>query len=109
MAKRSLFIEYFGDSPVIRLFDYLLTERDLDFSISDLARNTRVGRATLYRHWDLLIKHQILVPTRTVGKAHLYRLNTADPKIRKLIEIDDMLTLSELRKRAEKTRVKAVV
>ena len=99
--KQSLFIEFMGDSPVIRVLDYLLTERDLDFSITDMARNAGIGRATLYRVWDGLIRNKAIVHTRDIGKAKLFKLNMENPKIKKLIEIYDMLALEELRKKAE--------
>ena len=96
--KKSLLIEFMGDSPIIRILDYLLTERDLDFSITDMAKNANIGRSTLYRIWDSLIKNQIIIPTRIIGKAKLYKLNKESPKIKKLIEIDDMLIKEELKK-----------
>ena len=109
MPKNSLFIELLGDSPTIKILDYLLTERELDFSISDMARNAGIGRATLYRVWEQLIKNEIIIPTRTIGKSKLFKLNTKNPKIKKLIEIDDMLVLEELRSKAEKQKQKVKV
>ena len=111
MAKKSLFIELFGDSPTIKVLDFLLTERDIDFSISDMARNSGIGRASLYRIWDELIKNQIISQTRVIGKSKLYKLNSNNPKIKKLIEIDDMLILEELRNKAEiqKPKIKVPV
>jgi len=102
MENQSLFIEFMGDSPVTRIMDYLLTERDLDFSITDLAKNSKISRATLYRVWDHLIKNEIIYPTRIIGKAKLFKLNKENPKIQKLIEIDDMLVLEELKKKSHK-------
>jgi phage antirepressor YoqD-like protein len=102
MEEQSLFIEFMGDSPTVRVFDYLMTERDLDFSITDMAKNAKIGRATLYRIWDNLVQYKIILPTRKIGKAKLYRLNIEDPKIKKLIEIDDMLVEEDLRTRAQK-------
>jgi Fe2+ or Zn2+ uptake regulation protein len=109
MPKKSLFIELFGDSPTIRVLDFLLTERELDFSISDIARNSGIGRATLYRIWEQLIENNIITHTRTIGKSKLYKLNIQNPKIKKLIEIDDMLILEELRDKSEKQRQKIKV
>ena len=108
-TKKSLFIELFGDSPTIRVLDYLLTERKLDFSISDMARNAEIGRATLYRIWDELVRNEIIIPTRTIGKSKLYKLNLQNPKIKKLIEIDDILILEELKNKAEKQKHKIKV
>ena len=107
METKSLFIEFMGDSPKIRVLDYLITERDLDFSITDMAGNAGIGRATLYRLWDSLVKNQIIIPTRTIGKAKLFKLNKDNPKIRKLIEIDDMLTVEDLKKRSPKIKITA--
>lgn len=105
MEEKSLFIEFMGDSPMIRVINYLLTERELDFSITDLAENAGIGRATLYRIWNNLIKSEIIVHTRDIGRAKLYKLNTRNTKIKKLIEIDDLLTLEELKKHSEKKKI----
>jgi len=102
MENKSLFIEFMGDSPMIRVLDYLLTERELDFSITDMAENAGIGRATLYRVWDGLIRNKAIVHTRDIGKAKLFKLNMENPKIKKLIEIYDMLTLEELKDRTKK-------
>ncbi len=109
MQKNSLFIELFGDSPTIKVLDFLLTERELDFSISDMARNSAIGRATLYRIWEQLIKNEIIIPTRVIGKSKLYKLNLNNLKIKKLIEIDDMLIIEELRNKVEKQKPKIKV
>ena len=105
--EKSLFIEFMGDSPTIRVMDYLLTERDLDFSITDMAKNSGIGRTTLYRIWDSLIKNEIIIPTRTIGKAKLYKLNKENDKIKCLIEIDDKLIMEELKKHSKKVEVVA--
>lgn len=108
MEAKSLFIEFMGDSPMIRILNYLLTERELDFSITDMAENAGIGRATLYRIWDSLIKNKIIVHTRVIGKAKLFKLNTENPKIKKLIEIYDMLILEDLKRRSEKQKLKVI-
>ena len=105
MEEKSLFIEFMGDSPTIRVLDYLLTERDLDFSITDMAKNAGIGRTTLYRIWDDLVKNKIIVPTRVIGKAKLHKLNKDNFKIKKLIEIDDRLITEDLKSRSEKKEI----
>ena len=107
MEEKSLFIEFMGDSPTIRVLDYLLTERDLDFSITDMAKNAGIGRTTLYSVWGNLIKNKIIVHTRVIGKAKLYKLNKENFKIKKLIEIDDRLMIEDLKKRSKKIEVTA--
>src|SRR3989338_6830257 len=105
MEDKSLFVEFMGDSPMMKVMDYLITERELDFSITDMAENSRIGRATLYRLWDDLIKNEIIVHTRDVGKAKLFKLNVANAKIKKLIEIYDILVIDELKKHSERKKI----
>ncbi len=106
MENISLFIEFMGDSPTIRVLDYLLTERDLDFSITDMAKNSNIGRATLYRIWDNLIKNKIIIPTIEIGISKLNKLNKDNSKIKKLIEIDDMLILEDLKNKPQKQEIR---
>jgi len=101
METKPLLASLLGDSPTVRILDYLLTEREVDFSITDMAKNSGIGRATLYRIWDDLVKNKIILHTRNIGKAKLYKLNKENPKIKKLIEIDDMLILEELKSKTK--------
>ena len=98
VSEKSLFIGFMGDSPVIRVLDYLITYKEVDFSITDIAENAGIGRATLYRIWDNLISNKIIKHTRDIGKAKLFTLNIENKKIQKLIDIYDMLTIEELKR-----------
>lgn len=105
MEEQSLFVEFMGDSPMMKILDYLITERELDFSITDMAENAGIGRATLYRIWDSLIKNEIILHTRDIGKAKLFRLNVENTKIKKLIEIYGVLIIEELKNHAETKKI----
>jgi len=109
MEDKSLFVEFMGDSPMMKVLDYLITERELDFSITDMAENAKIGRATLYRIWDDLIKNEIILHTRIIGKARLFKLNTDNTKIKKLIEIYDMLVIEELKNHSETKKIELAV
>ena len=90
---------------MIRVLDYLITFKEVDFSITDIAENAGIGRATLYRLWDNLIDNKIIMHTREIGKAKLFKLNTNNKKILKLIEIFDMITLEELKKHIKQKEI----
>jgi hypothetical protein len=74
-----------------------------------MAENAGIGRATLYRLWDGLIKNEIILHTRDVGKAKLFKLNTENLKIKKLIEIYDMLVIEELKSHSETPKIEVPV
>ncbi len=108
MVETSLFIDFMGDSPMIRVIDYLITERELDFSLTDIALNSKIGRATLYRILNSLFRNNIILYTRNVGNAKLYKLNLKNQKIKKLIEIYDELILDELKIKSNKKGIEII-
>lgn len=99
----SIFIKYLGNSPKIRILDYLLTVRELDFSLTDIAENSGIGRATLYRLLDDMIKEKIIIPTRTVGRAKLFKLNMENPQIKQIMKLYDSLLLQNIKGDTKRT------
>ncbi|MFA5176386.1 MAG: hypothetical protein WC413_03970 [Candidatus Nanoarchaeia archaeon] len=89
----SIFIDFMGNYPVNRVLDYLLTEREIDFSIIDISKNVNVRKIKLRKIWNDLIKNKIIVFNRKLGKNKLYKLNIKDQKVKKLIELDDIFIL----------------
>lgn len=93
--EESIFIRVLGDTPKIRILNYLIKYRSLDYSMSDIARNSNVGWATLSRLWAEFIKLKIVVPTREIGKAKLFKLNEENPAVVELIEVYKKLLQQE--------------
>ena len=107
--KESIFISVLGDTPKIRILNYLIKYRGLDYSMSDIARNSGVGWATLSRLWDGLVKLKIVVPTREIGKAKLFKINEGNPAVLELIEVYKKLLLQETENYfAKKTKIKVI-
>ena len=93
--EQSLFIKFLGDSSNVRVLDYLIKYRGLDYSMSDIARNSNVGWATLSRLWQEFVKYRIVIPTREIGKAKLFKLNEDNEAVKELIEVYRKLLLQE--------------
>lgn len=89
--EKTLFRELFGDTPKIRVLEYLLEGRELDHSIGDIAEGAGINRVTLFRMWDEIQKSKIIVHTRDIGNAKLYKLNTSNQYVRILIELFDKI------------------
>lgn len=90
--EKTLFVKFLGDSPKIRVLDMLITGRELDYSISDIAEQAEIGRATFYRMLDELLKNKIIMPTRKFGNMQLYKLNQKNEFVKGLIELYDRVT-----------------
>ena len=91
MKEITIFREALGDSPVIRVLDFLIEGRGLDYSLSDITENSNIGWTTLHRIWEKLVQLKIVVPTREIGRAKLFKLNEANPAVEKLITLYDTL------------------
>lgn len=104
MEETTIFREALGDSPVIRVLDFLIEGRGLDYSLTDIAENANIGWTTLHRIWDKLVRLQIVKHTRTIGRAKLYQLNTVNPSVKELIRLYDTLLYQETEKQLEKKK-----
>ena len=87
----TLFREIFGDTPKIRVLEYLLEGRELDHSIGDIAEGSNINRVTLFRMWKDIEKSKIIVHTRDIGNAKLYKLNMKNPYVKILVEVFDKI------------------
>ncbi|MBI2128819.1 winged helix-turn-helix transcriptional regulator [Candidatus Woesearchaeota archaeon] len=87
--ETTLFVKFLGDSPKIKVLDMLITGRGLEYSISDIAEQAGIGRATFYRMMDELLKNKIIVAARKFGNMQLYRLNLNNEFVKSLLELYD--------------------
>ena len=91
-SKKSAFIETFGESPLIKTLDFFLMFPNFDYSKSQVAEQTGVSRMTMDKIWSNLIKDGIIVKTRNIGRAEMYKLNTENPIVKVLMELDFKLS-----------------
>ncbi|MBI2079235.1 hypothetical protein HYT84_00600 [Candidatus Micrarchaeota archaeon] len=86
--EKSLFVELLGDTPLIRLVDFLIENSIFDYSKTDLAENTGISRASLYKIWPIVEKYNLMKKSRTIGNTTLYILNRENPLVKQLITLD---------------------
>ena len=95
MEEEPIFIRTFGRSPVVKILNTLLRGRELDYSMSDMARISKISWSTLNRVWNDLLKSNLVKYTRTIGKAKLYTLNIENQIVKDLIKIYNELLVQE--------------
>jgi len=83
MESKTVFLELFGDSPILRVLDFLVVNEDFDYSMTDIARLSGVGYSTLKLFWSRLEEQGIVKNVRTVGKAKMYKLDLSNPIVMK--------------------------
>lgn len=91
MTEKTLFREFVGDYPGIRILEFLIEGRFFDYTLTDITEKAGVSWRTLHRIWPNFVKNKIVVITRTVGRAKLYKLNMENSSVIKLVELFDSL------------------
>ena len=86
--NKSFFLMQFGDTPQLRVLDFLIGFHFFDYPLTEIARNSGVSYSTLQTFWSKLEENCIVVKTRRVGKSDLYKLNTKNPAVKQLLKLD---------------------
>jgi len=105
MKQESIFAEYFGDTPMVRILNFLMLGKDFDYSMTDIAEGSHVGWTSFTRAWRELEKKKVVIPTRAIGRAKLHKLNTEDPTVQKLIKLHWEIIKTETDKLLSKRKV----
>ncbi|MFA5175712.1 MAG: hypothetical protein WC413_00415 [Candidatus Nanoarchaeia archaeon] len=94
--KNTLFREFMGNNPTTRILEFLIEGKDFDYSLTDIANNSGVSWRTVHRLFPKFIKNNMVVKTRAIGRAQLYKLNVKNESIKKLIELFNKLLIQDL-------------
>lgn len=81
---RSLLVKVLGHSPKLRIIDLFLSSPYFDFSKEELVRELGMSKQTLYRDFKDLEELGLVVKTRKIGRATLYRINAKNPFVKML-------------------------
>lgn len=101
--KKSLLIQFIN-SPKIKIFDFLLDNKPLDFSKEEIARGVGLSKTSLHKYWNEIEKHGIVKVTRSFGKTKLYTLNSKNPVTQKIIELEKALIAEAISKAIKKKK-----
>lgn len=85
--QENIFIEYFGNTPFIKILDFLIVGKDFDYSLTEIAKGAQVGWTAFSKVWKVFVEKGIVKHTRDIGKARLYKINTENPLVQKLIKV----------------------
>jgi len=104
MEEESIFLEYVGDNPRMRILQYLIEGRDFDYTLTDLL-NAGVSWGTLNTLVPKLLELGIIVKTRKIGRATLYKINPENEMAKQLIILYNKLLQQNLQQMEEKISI----
>ena len=91
-SPKSFLVQALGDTPSVRIVDFLIENKVYDFTKAEVAKGADVSRVTLEKFWPPFEKLGLVRQTRRIGNGVLYALNKESPVVKKLSELDWALT-----------------
>lgn len=107
MEEKSAFLEFVGDTPFTRLLNFLIIGREFDYTLTDLANKAGISWTTLNRIFPKLREQNMVVEVRQVGRARLYKLNTNNPNVQRMIELHKGILIESLQTAAQEQLIEA--
>jgi predicted transcriptional regulator len=90
--NKSFFLKQFGDTPQLRVMDFLIDNHFFDYPLTEIAKNSNVSYNSLKLFFPYFIESGILIKTRKIGKSDYYKFNMENEFVKNLIKLDWMLT-----------------
>ena len=103
--NKSIFLEYFGDTPKLRALDFLIENHFFDYPITEIAKGSNVSYNSLVSFFSDWVKLEVVIVTRKVGKSDYYKLNLNNEFVNNIIKLDWSLTKNSALKNDEKLAV----
>jgi len=95
MKEESIFLDNVGDSPRMRVMQYLIEGREFDYTITDML-NANVSWATLNELLPKLLDLGIVIETRKVGRATLYKINKENTTAKHMMKLYHNLIMAKI-------------
>ncbi|MEK6889415.1 MAG: hypothetical protein AABW80_04905 [Nanoarchaeota archaeon] len=86
--NKSIFLEYMGDTPQLRVIDFLIDNHFFDYPLTEIARGSNVSYNSLTSFFSDWIKKGVVIKTRKVGKSEYFKLNLDNVFVKGIIKFD---------------------
>lgn len=81
----------FGDSPTIRILDWLIDNQTFDHSVKEIAEGAEISIITMRRNFQPLLDYGVVVANRTVGRDPMYVLDLKNQCTKAIIAFDSKI------------------
>lgn len=100
----SAFLKLFGDTPTNRVWDYLILNRGLfDVSMTDISEGASVSWNTLKKIFPLFLEGKLVIESRKVGRATMYKLNMENPKVAFMVRVHGEASRGQAKRKGTST------
>ena len=79
--NKSLFLEYIGDTPQLRVLEFLMENDNFDYPMTVIANKANVSYNSIRIFFNKFVESKIIIKTRKVGKSDYFKLNLENKMI----------------------------
>jgi len=94
--NKSVFLEYFGDTPKLRFLNFLIGNHFFDFNMTEIAKESEISYNSLKSFFNEFLEKGVIVKTRRIGKSDMYKLNLENETAKNFIKFAWFLTKQDL-------------
>ena len=99
---KSLLLQLTGEMPLFKIIDFLIENKSLDLTKKEIIDGANISRAALFKYWNELERYNLVRITRKFGKTKLYTLNSENPIVRRILDLEKVLIAQALEKASQK-------
>jgi len=89
--ETSLLVRFLGENPVFKIIDFLIENKGMEVTKKQIIEGSGISRAALFKYWKQIEEQEIVLIRRQFGKTKLYTLNSKNPIVKKLLELESIL------------------
>ena len=93
--SKSLFLMQLGDTPKLRVLDFLIDNHFFDFPMTAIAKESSVSYNSIKKFFGNFIRSGVVIKTRRIGKSDYYKLNLDNLFVKNLIKVDWILAKAD--------------
>ncbi|MBI5393127.1 hypothetical protein HZA96_04610 [Candidatus Woesearchaeota archaeon] len=105
MEEKSLLLQLTGEIPLLKIIDFLVENKGLDFTKEEIIEGSGISKASLFNYWEELENHNIITVTKQEGKTRYFTLNTKSIITKKILELEKALISEALEKDSKKNEI----
>ncbi|MSS74313.1 hypothetical protein EXS72_01600 [Candidatus Pacearchaeota archaeon] len=90
--NKSIFLIYLGDTPQLRVLDFLIDNHFFDFPLTEISRGSNVSYNSLTSFFSEWLAKEIIIKTRRIGKSDYYQINLKNSFVSNIMKLDWSLT-----------------
>ena len=85
-GEKSVLVDFFGDTPFIRVIDFLIENIGYDYTETEIAKGSEIDWSTLSKMLDRMERYRLIVVRKEGEK--LYRVNEKNSLIKDLLNLE---------------------